>query len=162
VDDGARKRGCHTGPPLSPIRPLPDGHSPPPGIGVVPGTDCWPWESVLVRDGEAIAHLQEYVTAHPVSFGKGAPAPLEIEDDGGTTLLATLNKQLGRSAGPGACQISVSQAGRSRAKLLDLRPSDPVLVLTQYVRQGNRPFYLAKSLVSARAGHLSVMQQFQS
>jgi GntR family transcriptional regulator len=46
--------------------------------------------------------------------------------------------------------------------LLDLRPSDPVLVLTQYVRQGNRPFYLAKSLVSARAGHLSVMQQFQS
>ena len=42
------------------------------------------------------------------------------------------------------------------------RPSDPVLVLTQFVRHSNRPFYLAKCLVSARAGHLSVMQQFQS
>lgn len=52
--------------------------------------------------------------------------------------------------------------GPSRAKLLDPRPSDPVLVLTQYVRHGTRPFYLAKCLVSARPGHLSVMQQLQS
>ncbi|TLM81923.1 GntR family transcriptional regulator [Pseudarthrobacter sp. NamE2] len=131
-----------------------------PGVGVEPGTDSWLWESVLIRDGEAIAHLQENVTAQPVSFGKNAP--LEINDDGGATLLATLTRQLGRLPGPGECQISLSQVGPSRAKLLDLRPSDPVLVLTQYVRNGNRPFYLAKCLVSARAGHLSVMQQFQS
>nr|WP_258805137.1 hypothetical protein [Pseudarthrobacter sp. NS4] len=52
--------------------------------------------------------------------------------------------------------------GPSRAKLLDLRPSDPVLVLTQYVRYGNQPFYLAKCLIAARAGHLSVMQSLQS
>jgi GntR family transcriptional regulator len=50
----------------------------------------------------------------------------------------------------------------SRAKLLDLRGSDPVLVLTQYVRQNNRPFYLAKCLIAARAGHLSIMQSFPS
>jgi GntR family transcriptional regulator len=105
----------------------------------------------VIRDGEAIAHLQENVTARPVSLGKGA-APLEIEDDGGHFLLATLNNQLGRLAGPGECRINLSQVGPSRAKLLDLRPSDPVLVLTQYVRNGNRPFYLAKCLVSARAG----------
>ena len=133
-----------------------------PGIGVEPGTDCWLWECVLIRDGEAIAHLQENVTAQPVSLGRSAAAPLEIKDDGGATLLATLNNQLGRLAGPGECQISLSQVGPSRAKLLDLRPSDPVLVLTQFVRHANRPFYLAKCLVSARAGHLSVMQQFQS
>ena len=102
------------------------------------------------------------MTAQPVSFGKGAASPLEIKDDDGATLLATLNTQLGRLAGPGECQISLSQVGPSRAKLLDLRPSDPVLVLTQYVRHGNRPFYLARCLIAARAGHLSVMQQFQS
>lgn len=133
-----------------------------PGIGVEPGDDCWLWESVLIRDGEAIAHLQENVSAQLVGVGKASAAPLDIKDDGGATLLATLNKQLGRITGPGECQISLSQVGPSRAKLLDLRPSDPVLVLTQYVRRGNRPFYLAKCLVSARAGHLSVMQQFQS
>jgi GntR family transcriptional regulator len=52
--------------------------------------------------------------------------------------------------------------GPSRVKLLDLRRCDPVLVLTQYVRHNNQPFYLAKCLVSARAGHLSVMQSLQS
>nr|WP_308287810.1 GntR family transcriptional regulator [Arthrobacter sp. MAHUQ-56] len=82
-----------------------------PGIGVVPGTDCWLWESVLIRDGEAIAHLQENVTAQPVSFGKGAAAPLEIEDDGGTTLLATLNNQLGRLAGPASARSASARWG---------------------------------------------------
>jgi GntR family transcriptional regulator len=132
-----------------------------PGVGVDPGSDVWLWESVLIRDGEPVAHLQENVSAQPVSFG-GAAAPLEIKDDGGTTLLAALNKAGGRVLGPGECQISLSQVGPSRAKLLDLRPSDPVLVLTQYVRYGNQPFYLAKCLIAARAGHLSVMQSLQS
>ena len=133
-----------------------------PGLGVEPGTDCCLWESVLIRDGEAIAHLQENISAQPVSLGKSAAAPLDIKDDGGATLLAALNNQLGRLPGPGECQISLSQVGPSRAKLLDLRPSDPVLVLTQYVRYGNQPFYLAKCLIAARAGHLSVMQSLQS
>ncbi|MET3172437.1 UNVERIFIED_ORG: GntR family transcriptional regulator [Arthrobacter sp. UYCu721] len=132
-----------------------------PGIGVEPGSDCWFWESVLIRDGEAIAHLQENVSAGPFSSGNSPAAPLEIPDDGGATMLAALTKALGRLPGPGECQISLSQVGPSRAKMLDLRPSDPVLVLTQYVRQGTRPFYLAKCLISSRAGHLSVMQQFQ-
>jgi GntR family transcriptional regulator len=30
-----------------------------PGVGVDPGADCWLCESVLIRHGEAIAHLQE-------------------------------------------------------------------------------------------------------
>ncbi|XAS68118.1 GntR family transcriptional regulator [Micrococcaceae bacterium Sec5.7] len=135
-----------------------------PGVGIDPGEDCWLWESVLIRDGEAIAHLQENISALPVRFGSSsaAAAPLELDDDGGTTLFAALNKMAGRGLGPGECQISLSQVGPSRAKLLDLRPSDPVLVLTQYVRHANRPFYLAKCLIADRAGHLSVMQPIQS
>lgn len=133
-----------------------------PGVGVEPGADCWLWESVLIRDGEAIAHLQENISAGPLRVGKAAPAPLQIDDDGGTTLLAALNSRFGRVLGPGECQIGLSQVGPSRAKLLDLRAPDPVLVVTQYVRHANRPFYLAKCLVAARAGHLSVMQSLQS
>ena len=45
-----------------------------PGIGVEPGADCWLWESVLIRDGEAVAHLQENISAGPVSFGSGPGA----------------------------------------------------------------------------------------
>ena len=135
-----------------------------PGVGVEPGADCWFWESVLIRDGEAIAHLQENISAGPVSLGSSsaAAAPLEIDDDGGSSLLAGLNNRFGRVLGPGECQISLSQVGPSRAKLLDLRAPDPVLVLTQYVRHANRPFYLAKCLIAARAGHISVMQSIQS
>jgi GntR family transcriptional regulator len=133
-----------------------------PGVGVDPGSEVWLWESVLIRDGEPIAHLQENVPAQPISIGKASPAPLELDDDGGTTLLAALNSRFGRVLGPGECQISLSQVGPSRAKLLDLRAPDPVLVLTQYVRHANRPFYLAKCLIADRAGHLSVMQSLQS
>ena len=133
-----------------------------PGIGIEPGTDCWLWESVLIRDGEPIAHLQENISAQPVSFAGSAAAPLEIRDDGGSTLLTALNRAAGRGLGPGECQISLSQVGPSRARLLDLRATDPVLVLTQYVRHANRPFYLAKCLIADRAGHLSVMQSLQT
>jgi len=45
--------------------------------GVEPGTDCWLWQSVLIRDGDAIAHLQENVTAQPVRIGKGCAATIE-------------------------------------------------------------------------------------
>jgi GntR family transcriptional regulator len=53
-----------------------------PGVGVEPGDDCWLWESVLIRDGEVIAHLQEYMSALPVSLGSNsaAPTPSEVDD----------------------------------------------------------------------------------
>jgi GntR family transcriptional regulator len=41
-----------------------------------PGTDCWLWESVLIRDSEAIAHLQENVSTQPFSLGSSrTPGP---------------------------------------------------------------------------------------
>ena len=68
-----------------------------------------PWESVLIRDGEAIAHLQENISAGPVSFGSGAAAaaPLELDDDGDTTLLAALTSRFG------AVHLSVMQSLQS-------------------------------------------------
>lgn len=81
-------------------------------MGVEPGADCRFWESVLLRDGEGVAHLQENISALPVSLGSSsaAAAPLEV-DDGGSTLLAKLNHCFGQILGPGECQISLSQVG---------------------------------------------------
>ena len=74
----------------------------------------------LIRDGEPIAHLQESISAQPVSFARGAAAPLAIKDNGGTPLLGALNRAAGRGLGPGERQISLSQVGPSRARLLPL------------------------------------------
>ncbi|MEV7605085.1 GntR family transcriptional regulator [Paenarthrobacter sp. NPDC089322] len=128
-----------------------------PGVGIQPDEECFFWESVLIRNGEPVAHLQENIAAgipeaDAVTAAANAPALPA------STLLEVLSDLPGLSLGPGECEISLSTVGPSRAKLLDLRPSDPVLVLTQYVRSKNAPFYLAKCLVAARAGHLSVIQ----
>jgi GntR family transcriptional regulator len=132
-----------------------------PVAGVEAGADCWFWESVLIRNGEAVAHLHENISALPVSLGSSsAAAPLEIDDDGGSTLLAAMNNRFGRVLGAGGYQISLSQVGPAGPSCSTCGP-DPVLVLTQYVRHAKRPCYLAKCLITARAGHLSVMQSIQ-
>lgn len=120
-----------------------------PGIGVRPDEDALLWETVLLRDGEEIAHLQEHIaTSHA----------LPNDASGTTTMLAALRTALGADLGPGNCEIGVTVVGPSRAKLLALRPSDSVMVLTQYVRRKGTPFYLAKCLIPARAGQLTVRQ----
>ncbi|UKA50967.1 GntR family transcriptional regulator [Arthrobacter sp. FW305-123] len=127
-----------------------------PGIGVQPDEDVWFWESVLIRNGEPLAHLQENV-AQGIPEAEALAEAAEAPTLPASTLLEVLGGLPG-ALGPGECQISLSTAGPSRAKLLGLRPSDPVLVLTQYVRRNGAPFYLAKCLVAAKAGHLSVIQ----
>ncbi|MFJ5955326.1 GntR family transcriptional regulator [Paenarthrobacter sp. NPDC092416] len=128
-----------------------------PGVGVQPDEDCWFWESVLIRNGEPVAHLQENV-AQGIPEAEALVAAAEAPTLSASTLLEVLSDLPGATLGPGECEISLSTAGPSRAKLLDLRPSEPVLVLTQYVRRNGSPFYLAKCLVAAKAGHLSVIQ----
>ena len=128
-----------------------------PGIGVQPDEDVWFWESVLIRNGEPLAHLQENV-AQGIPEAEALAEAAEAPTLSASTLLEVLSGLPGTTLGPGECQISLSTAGPSRAKLLGLRPSDPVLVLTQYVRRNGSPFYLAKCLVAAKAGHLSVIQ----
>ena len=120
-----------------------------PGIGARRDEEGLLWETVILRDGEEIAHLQEHIaTRH------GLP-----EDASGTTTMFTaLKAALGGDLGPGNCEIGITVVGPSRAKLLALRPSDGVMVLTQYVRRNGAPFYLAKCLIPARAGQLAVRQ----
>ncbi|MBO1268860.1 GntR family transcriptional regulator [Arthrobacter cavernae] len=130
-----------------------------PGIGAEMDQECLLWETVISRDGEKIAHLQEHISTHPGTPGgrEDVAAALAVGPGSGTMLTA-LTAALGPTLGPGRCDIGLTTAGPSRAKLLDLRGTDSVMVLTQYVQRDGAPFYLAKCLVTARAGHLSVRQ----
>ena len=133
-----------------------------PGVGVHPGTDSGSG-SRPDRDGEPIAHLQgEYLRPPPplrrlgrrreIGYRRTTAAPLAR---------GSQQSGWGRALGPESANRA-SEEGPSRAKPLDLRASDPVLVPTQYVRNAKRPFDLAKCLIADRAGHLSVMQSLQS
>ena len=59
-------------------------------------------------------------------------------------------------------EFNVNGSGNNVDSIAFWEAPDPVLVLTQYVRHANRPFYVAKCLIAARAGHLSVMQSLES
>ena len=53
------------------------------------------------QSGGSAAH-----TKSPIRVERALPAPLEIDDDGGTTLLAAFNSRFGRVMAPGECQRS--------------------------------------------------------
>jgi len=122
-----------------------------PRIGVAPGEQSWLWESVILRDGEPIAHLQEHVAATAKDIRDSAPP---------TTLLAALQGG-GAVALEGECQMGLSTAGKSRAPLMAVAAGDPVLVATQTLARAGQAYYLAKCVIAARAGQLSVMQTLQ-
>ncbi|WP_026555024.1 GntR family transcriptional regulator [Arthrobacter sp. 35W] len=130
-----------------------------PRVGLEPGEQSWLWESVLLRDGEPIAHLQEHIASNPEHDELLARQPDPAVGDA-RTLLAVLDSA-GAGALDGECQIGLSTAGASRAALLLIDPADPVLVATQSLRRSGELFYLAKCVITAKAGHLSVMQSLQ-
>ncbi|MGO4247636.1 GntR family transcriptional regulator [Paenarthrobacter sp. RAF54_2] len=130
--------------------------------GDEPSTEWRIWESLLIRDGETIAHLQETVSTQHLNPGGRAATTPNFEDDPGVTLFGSLKTQLSPLSGPAECQIGLRQVGTDHADHLDLRPSDPVLVLTQQIRHDHLPCYVATCLITARAGLLSVVQSFQS
>lgn len=121
--------------------------------------DCRMWESVVSRDGEPIALIQEWVTESEAnSWLTGRSS-----DDGGTaheghSMLAVLQRRLPASLGPAMCHISMTNAGSERAHLLDVRPRTPLLLLTQTVARDGRPYFVAKYLIRPEAAHLTVVQ----
>ncbi len=120
----------------------------------------WFFESVLTRGADKIALVQEYLPADEilVTLSPALAASLPSRKKGSSTVLelviATLGKKLSRSS----FDITVGTVGAVRGRLLGLRPSDPILLVSQTIFIGDKPLYLAKHVVSAKAGHLSVMQ----
>ncbi|MEU4689693.1 GntR family transcriptional regulator [Actinoplanes sp. NPDC023714] len=126
------------------------------GLGVALDTPTWFVETVLRRDGAAIALSQEHVTAGP-----DVDPLIAAARDEHAGLLALLLSRYGSAAGPGVIRFAAGPLGEARASALGADPAEPVLIVTQSVSRQGVPLYLAKHMLRAGAGHLSVLQQGQ-
>ncbi len=129
------------------------------GLGITPQSSSWFIESVLSPsgDGEPLALVQEHLPAGRSlqSFGTQAQRLVESADPG-RTLLGSLTAELGAAVGGGRSEVTVGTPGVVRAKLLQIRPSSPVLIVTQTIHLGSRPLYLSKVILRPEAGPLEI------
>lgn len=129
-------------------------------LALDPTANAWFRESVLRRDSEAVAIIQEHVPAGKYLSDVNASVAAHVEEaaTAPSSLLAALIVRCGPIFEAGVCQIAANIAGESRARLLDLKRHDPVLVLTQTAEYRGTPLYLSKCIVSSHVGNLSIMQ----
>lgn len=129
-------------------------------LGLDPEANTWFRESLLARDGEPIAIVQEHLPAgrYLSDISPAIAAHLQAAAEEPATLLAALTSRCGPVFTAGVCEIAAGVPGATRAKQLGMGAADPVLILTQVAAHEGTPVYLAKCIVAAGAGHLSVVQ----
>lgn len=127
------------------------------GLAISSDSPSWFVESILSNDDGPVALVQEHLPAgdHLASFGDAVREAVEGGDDA-RTCLGNLTQALGVGFGSGRSEFSGGSPGRARAQLLRVRPTDPVLVVTQTLTVDGRALYLSKLILSAAAGTLSL------
>ncbi|WP_430591892.1 GntR family transcriptional regulator [Humidisolicoccus flavus] len=127
------------------------------GIGIATTSPSLFVESVLSSNGEPVALVQEHLPAgdHLHSFGAHVEQLVENIDPT-RTCLGALTAELGPAFGIGRSELTAGTPGVVRAKLLQVRPTSPVLIVTQTVHLGTRPFYLSKVILRPEAGPLEI------
>jgi GntR family transcriptional regulator len=114
-------------------------------------------ESVLSSAGEPLALVQEHLPAGEALQSFGGQVQRLVENlDPERTCLGTLAAELGPAFGTARSELAAGTPGTVRAKLLQIRPTSPVLIVTQTVRVGSRPLYLAKVILRPDAGPLEI------
>jgi GntR family transcriptional regulator len=128
------------------------------GLSIDAGDPSWLWESVVERNGETVALLQEHFPAgrQLERFGPAVTAAVEAASGTDGSLLRTLLGLLDASVGPSRSEIALGVPGSTRGRLLGVSSSEPVLILTQLAEFEGRPLYLAKQLLTSRAGNLTI------
>jgi GntR family transcriptional regulator len=129
-------------------------------LALDPAANAWIRESVLLQDGLPIATVQEHLPAGRYLSDVSeriASELLEIAAEP-RTLLASMQDN-GHVFTNGVCQIVATNAGPTRAKLLNIEPSAAVLILTQTAEHCGVPLYAAKCVVAPGHGSLAIMQQ---
>ena len=128
-------------------------------LALDPAANAWIRESVLLHDGLPIAIVQEHLPAGRYLSDVSARIASELLEIAAEprTLLASLQAN-GHVFTNGVCQIVATNAGPTRAKLLNIKPSAAVLILTQTADHGGVPLYAAKCVVVPGHGSLSIMQ----
>mgnify|MGYP001618110185 CR=1 FL=1 len=122
--------------------------------------------TVLSRDGQAIALVDEHVpyTATTSTALRGVVDLLVKESlqpetpsrEG--TVLGYLRAQFPGQLRPAALHVASGPLGKARAELLDAHASDSALILTQVAELNGERCYLAKYIITNRAGALSFAQ----
>jgi GntR family transcriptional regulator len=127
------------------------------GLGITSASPTLFIESVLSSNGEPVALVQEHLPAgeNLHSFGTQVQHLVETIDPQ-RTCLGSLMSELGLALGRGRSEVTVGTPGVVRAKLLTIRPTSPVLIVTQTVHLGSRPLYLSKVLLRPEAGTLEI------
>jgi GntR family transcriptional regulator len=122
--------------------------------------NIWFRESLVSIAGDAVAIVQEYLPAgrylSDVSEEFARLLPEAAESD--ATVLKVVLDSLGPIFNGAVCHIGVNIAGQTRGRLIGLKASEPVLILTQTAEIGGTPAYLAKCIVSTKVGGLSIIQ----
>ncbi|MFG6476912.1 GntR family transcriptional regulator [Microbacterium sp. P06] len=127
------------------------------GLGITSSSSSLFIESVLTSSGEPVALVQEHLPAgeNLRSFGTQVQHVVENVDEE-RTFLASLTAELGPAFGTGRSELTAGTPGAVRAKLLNIRPTSPVLIVTQTVHLGSRPLYLSKVILRPEAGPLEI------
>jgi GntR family transcriptional regulator len=129
-------------------------------LGLEPTAEFWFRESVIIRDGRPAALVQEYMPVERLLAPISGPVARELADAAreDATLLRALTGRVGSVFTAGVCRIAASLAGPTRAAHLDIKPGDPLLVLTQSADIGGVPAYISKSAIPPAFAHLTVTQ----
>jgi GntR family transcriptional regulator len=127
------------------------------GLGISSTSPSLFIESVLFSDGDPVALVQEHLPAGPNLRTFGAHVQRLVENiEPKRTCLGSLTSELGPAFGSSRSELTAGTPGVVRAKLLNVRPASPVLIVTQTVHLGARPLYLAKVILRPEAGPLEI------
>lgn len=127
------------------------------GLGISSTSPSLFIESVLSSDGDPVALVQEHLPAGENLHSFGTQVQRLVENiDRERTCLGSLTAELGPGFGTGRSELTAGTPGVVRAKLLKIRPTSPVLIVTQTVRLGSRPLYLSKVILPPEAGPLEI------
>jgi GntR family transcriptional regulator len=127
-------------------------------LGLPDGADFWFRESIVRRDGQPIALVQEYLPDERRLRRISAPVAdaLSTAAEDASTLLHALTERVGPVFRAGSGRVAANVAGPTRASQLGVKASDPLLVLTQPADIDGTPAYVAKVALPPAFGHLMV------
>ena len=120
--------------------------------------EFWFRESIVSRDDEPAALVQEYVPDETRLAKLSEPVSQALREaaSDASTLLQALTDRVGPVFTGGPCRIAASVAGPTRAGQLGVNATDPLMVLTQTAEIDGRPAYVSKVALPPAFGHLTV------
>lgn len=129
-------------------------------LGIDEEANTWFCESVVEADGRPIAIVQEHLPAgrYLSDASRLVASNLEQAHADPGTILGALIARCGPIFTSGVCEVTANVVGESRGRLLGLKSSAPVLILTQTALVGTQFTYVAKCIVSSEVGHLKIFQ----